>query len=273
MVTSKSSGRLRTIPTMTKAAWIGLALIALDCAHRPPTPRIEWVEAPGYRMAEASRPGQSDDLLPVLAFSGGGMRAAAMGYGVLEELRRTEVTIDGKKRRLLDEVDVISAISGGTLPAVYYGLRGEATFDEFDAKVLSRDLEMALVRRILTPTNWFRLPSSDFNRSDLFAEIYDETVFGGATFGDLKAARGPFVLVHGTDVTTGARRGHFDGPATDAAPHHLREPHGELQLPRPGLAGRRRKSGCWGRHAGAGFAAGPGTPGLRRSKPPLHSSF
>ena len=30
--------------------------------------------------------------------------AAALGYGVLEELRRTEVVVNGKKRRLLDEV-------------------------------------------------------------------------------------------------------------------------------------------------------------------------
>jgi len=71
-----------------------------------------------------TRPGQSDDLLVVLAISGGGTRAAALGYGILEELRRTEVMVSGVKRRLLDEVDVISAVSGGTLPATYYSLRG-----------------------------------------------------------------------------------------------------------------------------------------------------
>src|SRR5262245_64380998 len=114
------------------------------CAHWPATPKLERAGAPGYRVGDATRPGQSDDLLVILALSGGGMRAAALGYGVLEELRRTEVTINGTKRRLLDEVDVISAVSGGTLPATYFALRGEETFDEFGSRVLSRTLESEL---------------------------------------------------------------------------------------------------------------------------------
>jgi len=180
-------------------------VLASGCAHWPPTPKLESAGAPGYRPGESPRPGQSDDLLLVLAFSGGGTRAAALGYGVLEELRRTEVTLNGAKRRLLDEIDVISAVSGGTFPATYYALRGEKTFDEFEAKVLARNFETELVWRILTPTNWFRLPSGTFGKSDLFAELYDETVFDHATFADLKKAGGPFVIINGTDVGSGAR--------------------------------------------------------------------
>jgi len=179
--------------------------LATGCAHWPPTPKLERAGAPGYRIDESARPGQSDDMLVILAFSGGGTRAAALGYGVLEELRRTEVTINGAKRRLLDEVDVISAVSGGTFPATYYALRGEKTFDEFEAKVLARNFETELVWRILTPTNWFRLPSGTFGKSDLFAEIYDETVFDHATFAELKKSGGPFVIINGTDLTSGAR--------------------------------------------------------------------
>jgi len=176
------------------------------CAHWPATPRLEQAGAPGYRFGEVVRPGQSDDLLVILAISGGGTRAAALGYGVLEELRRTEVTVNGVKRRLLDEVDVISAVSGGTFPATYYALRGDKTFEEFETKVLSRNFETELAKRIiLSPSNWFRLPSGTFGKSDLFAELYDETVFDNATFADLKKANGPLVVINGTDVTTGAR--------------------------------------------------------------------
>jgi len=185
---------------------LSVALVVLGgCAHWPATPRLEQAGAAGYRPAEVARQGQSDDLMVVVAMSGGGTRAAALGYGVLEELRRTEVTVNGAKRRLLDEVDVISAVSGGTFPATYYALRGEKTFEEFEAKVLSRNFETELVKRILTPTNWFRLPSGTFGKSDLFAELYDETVFDRATFADLKKANGPFVIINGTDVSSGAR--------------------------------------------------------------------
>jgi len=185
---------------------VALSLVTGGCAHWPATPVLEQAGAPGYRLAEVTRPEQSDELLVVLAISGGGTRAAALGYGVLEELRRTEVVVSGVKRRLLDEVDVISAVSGGTLPATYYALRGEKTFEEFEPRVLSRNFESELAQRmILNPVNWFRLPSGTFGKSDLFAELYDQTVFDNATFGDLKRANGPFVIINGTDVTTGAR--------------------------------------------------------------------
>ena len=186
------------------AALVAASLLLAGCAHYPATPPLAKAGAPGYHFAEVARPGQSDDLLVFLAFSGGGMRAAALSYGALEELRRTEVPVHGTTRRLLDEVDVISAVSGGTLAATYYGLRGEKTFEEFEEKVLSRNLERELALRIFSPGTWFRLPSGTFGKSDLFAELYDQTVFDGATYGDLQKAGGPFVVVQATDVTTGA---------------------------------------------------------------------
>lgn len=183
-----------------------LATCASGCAHWPATPRLAQVGVPGYRPAEATNGGRSDDIFVVLAISGGGTRAAALGYGVLEELRRTDVTVNGAKRRLLDEVDLISAVSGGTFPATYYGLHGEKTFDEFETAVLARKFESEMARRIiLNPFNWWRLASPTFGTSDLFAELYDETVFDHATFADLKNAGGPFVIINGTDVASGAR--------------------------------------------------------------------
>ena len=191
--------------TLTSIFISAISLFTSGCSHWPETPQLMQVDATGYRLVNMPRPDQSDDLLVVLAISGGGMRAAALGYGVLEELRRTKVRVNGVQRRLLDEVDVISAVSGGTLPATYYSLRGEKMFDEFEERVLSRNLELELALRIITPINWFRLPSGTFGKSDLFAELYDETVFNHATFGDLQKANGPFVIINGTDVTTGAR--------------------------------------------------------------------
>ena len=45
----------------------------------------------GYRTGGRENRGIASDTIVVLAFSGGGTRAAAFSYGVLEFLRRTEV--------------------------------------------------------------------------------------------------------------------------------------------------------------------------------------
>src|SRR4029078_466638 len=87
---------------------------------------------------------------------------------------------------------------------------------------LWRRFETELAQKIiLNPANWFRLPSSTFGKSDLFAELYDETVFDHATFADLRKANGPFVVVNGTDITTGARfsftQDQFDAICADLA--------------------------------------------------------
>ena len=59
----------------------------------------------------AQRP---EEIAIVLALSGGGTRAAALSYGVLQELRDTSIGQGETTRRLLDEVDTISSVSGGS---------------------------------------------------------------------------------------------------------------------------------------------------------------
>ena len=137
----------------------------------------------------------------ILAFSGGGTRAAAFSDGVLEALRRIEiVTKSGRKIRLLDEVDVITGISGGSFTALAYGLYGEKLFDEYEARFLKRDVQGALVGRILNPLNWGALSSTGWGRSELAADLYDEILFNGATFADLERASGPAIAVKAIDV-------------------------------------------------------------------------
>ena len=151
-------------------------------------------------------PGNSNELLLYLTFSGGGTRAAAFSYGVLEELRKTEVTINGKNRRLLDEVDGISAVSGGSFTAGYYGLFGERIFEDFETRFLKKNIQGAFTARIfLNPVNWVRLLSPFFDRSDLAAEYYDKHIFDGGTFGDIAARKGPMILINATDMITGIR--------------------------------------------------------------------
>jgi len=55
----------------------------------------------------------------ILAFSGGGTRAAALSYGVMKELRDTGIPVEGNEVSLLKDVDAISAVSGGSFTAAY----------------------------------------------------------------------------------------------------------------------------------------------------------
>jgi NTE family protein len=67
----------------------------VGCAHYPVNqPMKEVCLDAGYRAATMKAPENSDSLLLYLTFSGGGMRAAALSYGVLEELRKTEIVLD-----------------------------------------------------------------------------------------------------------------------------------------------------------------------------------
>jgi NTE family protein len=199
------SGRRRFLTIFT----ILLLLIFLDtgCAHYPVNQSLKQIDRQaGYRAKFRGVPGNSEALLFYLTFSGGGTRAAAFAYGVLEELRKTMVMIDGKERRLLDEVDVISAVSGGSFTAGYYGLFGEGLFQDFEQKFLKKDIQGALAARVIfDPVNWFRLASGTFGRSDIAAEYYDRYVFDHGTFGDMAARKGPLILINATDMISGTR--------------------------------------------------------------------
>ena len=97
---------------------VGVALTAIGCKHYPVNePLVSRDTDNGYYFHLQNRPNNSEELLVILAFSGGGTRAAALSFGVLEALRAKTITIDGEERSLLDEVDAISSVSGGSFTA------------------------------------------------------------------------------------------------------------------------------------------------------------
>ncbi|MEN6623053.1 MAG: patatin-like phospholipase family protein, partial [Smithella sp.] len=174
--------------------------------HYPINAPLERYEPHGYIPQNLVNPNNSEKLLVILSFSGGGTRAAAFSYGVLEELRESKVAFNGSQHRLLDEVDVISGVSGGSFTAAYYGLFGERIFEDYESRFLKKNIQGDLTTRIfLNPINWFRLSSPYFDRSDIAAEYYDKNVFEGKTFGDILKRRGPMVLINATDMSLGQR--------------------------------------------------------------------
>lgn len=204
-------------------AW-GAMLLAGCTAMAPVNPPIERVlpEA-GYHIVPLLKRQLGSDNNPeamvLLAFSGGGTRAAALSYGVLEELRRTPVTVGGHAHTALDEVDLMAGVSGGSFTALAYALHGERLFSEYESRFLKRDVQGALISRAMSPGHWGKLGSSLYGRSELAADYYDEILFDGATFGDLRSRKTPVALVTGTDLSTGARfefsQDHFDLMCSD----------------------------------------------------------
>jgi NTE family protein len=194
----------------TNRLWMALLvlLVLAGCASRPINERITRVDpSAGYRpfLLIPKRVDNDPHTLFVLAFSGGGTRAAAFSYGVLEELRRTEVVIDGQRRRLIDEVDLITGVSGGSFTALAYALHGERLFSEYEQRFLKRDVQGELMWRAANPLNWWKFVGGSAGRSELAAEYYDEILFDGATYADLLSKQGPVAIASGTDISTGSR--------------------------------------------------------------------
>jgi NTE family protein len=148
---------------------------------------------------------KDDPLFLILAFSGGGTRAAALSYGVLEALDRIEIQAkEGSGHRtLLDEVNLITSVSGGSFTAATYGLRGRDMFRDYRERFLLRDHQSHLIAGFLSPFNWARLWSPRFGRSDMAQEYYDQILFDGATLGDIPRRDRPAIMILATDILNG----------------------------------------------------------------------
>ena len=199
----------RFLILLTLATLLALA----GCATRPVNPPITQANpSKGYRFATREQHFRDKDNLVILAFSGGGTRAAAFSYGVLEVLRRTEIVgPKGNKVRLLDAVDGISGVSGGSFTALAYGLYGDKLFDIYEQAFLKRNVQGELISGVLNPGNWGALWSTGWGRSEQAAKLYDEILFHGATFADLDRGDGPLIVATATDIATGTRIGFHQG--------------------------------------------------------------
>ncbi len=210
------------------ATLLAVMSVAGCSATRPINERITEIDPDsGYRgkVLLTKRENNDKSTLFVLSFSGGGTRAAAFSCGVLNELNKVMIEVDGQQRRLIDEVDVITGVSGGSFTALSYALHGGKLISEYEQRFLKRDVQGELLRRSISPANWGKLMSETYGRSELAAEYYDEILFENATFADLMKKSGPMAIATGTDISTGSRlafyQGDFDLLCSDLGPMHL----------------------------------------------------
>ena len=194
-------------PLLNIFAGLMTVLFLTACtAHYTVNSKIETVKSvERYSLRNTAGPEKSDELLLILTFSGGGTRAAALSYGILQALADTQIAVDGKQRRLLDEVDLISSVSGGSFTSAYYGLFGDRIFEDFETKYLLRNVERELAWRAISLSSWSKLASSYYARSDLAAEYFDEILFEGKTFSDFQIPRLPLIAINATDIALGTQ--------------------------------------------------------------------
>lgn len=186
-------------------SFILIILFCSGCAHYQVNQPLETAtQKESYDFDHFNQPPDADEIFIVLTFSGGGTRAAALAYGVLEKMQA--IKLPNSPKSLLDEIDVISTVSGGSFTGAYYALFGENIFTDFKKKFLYRSIEKELTLKLFNPITWFRLASPYFSRIDLAAELYDQTIFESKTFETLaQKAKRPFVIVNATNVYQGGR--------------------------------------------------------------------
>lgn len=191
----------------SKICIIGLAMGVMACSPFTAVDKsIErWSRERDQQLISQAMVGRSPDLLVMVAFSGGGTRAAAFAYGALKELAETRVTTAAGQTPLLHEVDIISSVSGGSFTSAYYGLHGDRIFDDFEERFLRKNVEGALLGRLFNPFYWIMRASPSYSKADLVAEYYDRHIFDYATFGDFARAKAPLVIINSTDLAAGSR--------------------------------------------------------------------
>lgn len=157
-------------------------LILLGCApwNQPQNQPLQGENAP----LSTETPGE--DLYIGLAFSGGGMRATAFAYGMLQELQATQT---GTPNGLLDNVRLVSGVSGGSVMAAQLGLKGPQGLQGFREAFLTQDAEAYMTTSGFNPLTIAKGIAGGVNGRDTFGRTLDETLFKGATFADLRQSR------------------------------------------------------------------------------------
>ena len=203
---------LRFLRNPVTILWLLSALLQFGCEYVRPTlnaPLEEWNPRGGYRFVNLTAPDSenTDSFILIAAFSGGGTRASTLAFGALRELAQQEIVWEGKRKRLLDELDLIHALSGGTFTGAYYTLYRDRIFQDFEQRFLRKNWEAELKSQIFrSPSNWFRLWSPYFGRAHIMAELLNEALFDGKTYADLAALQQrPMLIIHASDMATLSR--------------------------------------------------------------------
>ena len=161
-------------------------------------------------MSEWKDVSKTGDVFVGISISGGGSRAANFSAAVLGEM---------EELGLLDHVSAISSVSGGSLTAAYYVLNRDRPMWQTEIrKRLQTNFWGWFSLKALLPWNMALNVLTDYDRSDLMAEVFDRFLFHDATFKDLDCQRlelgscGPKLFITATDLLGRAKDRSYHEP-------------------------------------------------------------
>jgi len=141
----------------------------------------------------------TDDLLIGLSFSGGGTRAAAFSFGALKGMEETQLPAREGGGSMIDRIDFVSGVSGGSVTAAYFGLKQRAALADFRERFLLRNAEEELQTQLNLATFGLAL-GGGVNGDRRLSQWLDKNLYEGATFGDLRAVRRPRIWINASDI-------------------------------------------------------------------------
>ena len=94
------------------------------------------------------------------------------------------MNVRGQKIDLLDQVDFVSGVSGGSVTAAYFGLKKRAALADFRERFLIKDAEEDLNTRV-GPITLAQGLGGGVNDDTRFRSWLDVNLFEGATFSNL----------------------------------------------------------------------------------------
>ena len=200
----RSSGpRSFCSPSRAGRAVLSILVAALLSACQTLYPNVALPPGASNQLISVQLPDTADDPVILMAFSGGGTRAAALSYAILHEFNQYFYQSHGRTVTLLDQVRLISSVSGGSVTAGYYGLAKDNDLEQFPARFLERDNMKTLEWTVANPITWFRLTSGSYTRIDVMKDLLDRELFHGQTFQTTPEASRPVVILNATDMASG----------------------------------------------------------------------
>jgi NTE family protein len=172
-------------------------MVACAQVHNDP---INQPLLPGAPLAAELGAGVSTDYnetVVALSFSGGGTRAAAFSYGALTAL--DETPIPNRSTSMLDSVDFVTGVSGGSVLAAYYGLKKRRALADFKQRFLLRNAQEDL-QMDLSLLNVARGLQGGINDPTKFPRWLDDNLFDHATFKSLLLQRRPYIWINASDI-------------------------------------------------------------------------